>query len=59
MSIRIELIASAAALLTVCSSNDEKTPLAARDVSWLAPLLALPASEQLASDLVMAPIGRN
>ena len=59
MRIRIGLIASAALLLTACGSNDEPPPHVAREVPWPAPQRALPASEQLASDLVMAPIGRD
>jgi len=59
MRVHIGLIASAAVLLKACGSSDGPLPLAAREVPWPAPQRAPPASVQLASDLVMAPIGRD
>ncbi len=59
MRVRIGVIASAAVLLTSCGSSDAPPPLAAREVPWPAPQRALPASVQLASDFMMAPIGRD
>ena len=59
MRVRIGVIASAAVLLTSCRSSDAPPPLAAREVTSPAPQRALPASVQLASDTIMAPIGRD
>ena len=59
MRIRIGLVASAALLLPACGSSDAPQADAAREVPRPAPQRALPASEQLASDLVMVPIGRD
>jgi hypothetical protein len=57
--VRIGFVACVTLLLAACGSSDEPPPHAAREVPWPAPQRALPASEQLASDLVMAPIGRD